>query len=76
MEKDIVFGDIPMRIEYTQQDEVTLVQSIHLLHEGSPCGADIAPMLNVSLMAVPGFPPVPMLNVLFQEVSKCQMRLN
>ena len=76
MEKDIVFGDIPMRVAYTEQDQEVLVQSVHMLSDGKPCGADIAPMLNVCLLAVPGFPPVPMLEVLFQELSKCYSTMN
>jgi hypothetical protein len=71
VEKDVVFGDIPMRVAYELDDDAVLVQSVHMLEAGNPCGTDIAPMLNVCVMVVPGFPPVPVLEVLFQELTKC-----
>lgn len=70
-EKDIVYGDVPMRVVYVEDADAIYIQSIHLLDNGKRCGVDIAPMLNATLLEVPGYPPVPTLNVIFGELQKC-----
>ncbi len=70
-EKDIVYGDVPMRVCYTEENDAVYVSSIHLLQDNKPCGVDIAPMLNATLLVVPGYPPVPTLSVIYGEIQKC-----
>lgn len=72
-EKDIVYGDVPMRVVYTEAGDEVYVSSIHLLEAGKPCGVDIAPMLNATQLLVPGYPPVPTLSVIYGEIQKCRM---
>ena len=72
-QKDIVYGDVPMRVAYTETGDEVLVQSIHLLENNKPCGVDIAPMLNATQLLVPGYPPVPTLSVIYGEIQKCRM---
>lgn len=77
MEKDVVFGDVPMRVAYTEENREIHVESVHVLGGNrAPCGPDLAPMFNVCLMCVPGFPPVPLLQVLFMEMDKCSNTMN
>ena len=71
IQKDIVYGDVPMRVKYTEDGDAVYVQSIHVLEDGKPCGADLSPMLNATLLTVPGFPPVPTLSVIYGEIQKC-----